>query len=175
MRYLHCSQDWIQKAFWQVVHVWFAKRRFAKKNSMRNSLNLSYQIPNKQEECNHCIMSQLAPCWGLSYDKDIFPHYIPYTMLIHCFMKNVRIFFLYFPVHPRFTISELIESDNKTNGKTSQKPLQSHCIFYNKYRKLGLYWRFYHVPTRNYIPIYIQNNNLFLNIFQERLAPDYLA
>lgn len=116
MRYLHCSQDWIQKAFWQVVHVWFAKRRFAKKNSMRNSLNLSYQIPNKQEECNHCIMSQLAPCWGLSYDKDIFPLYIPYTMLIHCFMKNVRIFFLYFPVHPRFTISELIESDNKTNG-----------------------------------------------------------
>lgn len=116
MRYLHCSQDWIQKAFWQVVHVWFAKRRFAKKNSMRNSLNLSYQIPNKQEECNHCIMSQLAPCWGLSYDKDIFPLYIPYTMLIHCFMKNVRNFFLYFPVHPRFTISELIESDNKTNG-----------------------------------------------------------
>lgn len=116
MRYLHCSQDWIQKAFWQVVHVWFAKRRFAKKNSMRNSLNLSYQIPYKQEECNHCIMSQLAPCWGLSYDKDIFPLYIPYTMLIHCFMKNVRNFFLYFPVHPRFTISELIESDNKTNG-----------------------------------------------------------
>lgn len=121
MRYLHCSQDWIQKAFWQVVHVWFAKRRFAKKNSMRNSLNLSYQIPNKQEECNHCIMSQLAPCWGLSYDKDIFPLYIPYTMLIHCFMKNVRNFFLYFPVHPRFTISELIESDNKTNGKDIPK------------------------------------------------------
>lgn len=96
MRYLQCSQDWIQKAFWQVVHVWFAKRRFAKKNSMRNSLNLSYQIPNKQEEYNHCIMSQLAPCWGLSYDKDIFPLYIPYTMLIHCFMKNVRNFFFVF-------------------------------------------------------------------------------
>lgn len=92
--------------------------------------------------------------------------FFPYIYLTQCWFivlwKMLGIFFLYFPVHPRFTISELIESDNKTNGKTSQKPLQSHCIFYNKYRKLGLSWRFYHVPTRNYIPIYIQNDNLFL-------------
>lgn len=129
MRYLHCSQDWIQKAFWQVVHVWFAKRRFAKKNSMRNSLNLSYQIPNKQEECNHCIMSQLAPLEDCHMIKIFFP----YIYLTQCWFivlwKMLGIFFLYFPVHPRFTISELIESDNKTNGKDIPKAITKSLYF----------------------------------------------
>lgn len=88
--------------------------------------------------------------------------FFPYIYLTQCWFivlwKMLGFFFLYFPVHPRFTISELIESDNKTNGKTSQKPLLSHCIFYNKYRKLGLYWRFYHVPTSIQITFrYIHN------------------
>lgn len=92
---------------------------------------LSYQIPNKQEECNHCTMSQLAPCWGLSYEKDIFP-LCAYTLHNVDSLKNVIKLFLYIPVHPRFTISELIEShisDNKTNGKDIPKAITNPLYF----------------------------------------------
>lgn len=135
MRYLDCSQDWIQKAFWQVVHVhvWFAKRRFAKKNSTRNSLNLSYQIPNKQEECNHCIMSQLAPFWGLSYEKDIFLQYAYtlYNVDSLFYEKCYEIFFVYTSASEVYN-SELIEShisDNKTNGKDTPKAITNPLYF----------------------------------------------
>lgn len=78
-------------------------------------------------------------------------------MSIHCFMKNVLNFFLYTGTSEVYNL-RLIRKSNirqlNQRKRIPQMPLQIQCILYKKYRKLGLYERSDHVPTRNYIPIY---------------------